>query len=125
MALAVIKSINAQGMWPLYLKTSCSLGLKISILNGRIYVLTLFLLKPMTNTMEDFNPIDHVAYAIDQQTSVDITDLRRKQARAAMEAVCDILERAIKGDDDFEPDAYTIINAMRLIARTPSEFIYM
>jgi hypothetical protein len=75
--------------------------------------------------MEDFNPIDLVAYAIDQQTSPDITDLRRKQARAAMEAVCDILERAIKGDDDFEPDAHTIINAMRLIARTPSEFIYM
>lgn len=78
-----------------------------------------------TNAMEDFNPIDLVAYAIDQQTSPDITDLRRKQARAAMDKICDILERAMQNDDGFAPDGHTVVNAMRLIARTPSEFIYM
>ena len=80
---------------------------------------------PPNPTMEDFNPIDLVAYAIDQQTSVDITDLRRKQARAAMDKICDILERAMQNDDGFTPDGHTVVNAMRLIARTPSEFIYM
>jgi hypothetical protein len=73
---------------------------------------------------EDFNVVDLVAYAIDQQTSVDITDLRRKQARAAIDKMADILEKALDSDADFQPDARTAINSLRLIARTPSEFLF-
>ena len=72
---------------------------------------------------EDFNVVDLVAYAIDQQTSVDITDLRRKQARAAIDKMADIIERAIISDPDFQPDGLTVISSLRLIARTPSEFL--
>ncbi|MGA1628297.1 MAG: hypothetical protein ACO330_05710 [Aquiluna sp.] len=73
---------------------------------------------------EDFNVVDLVAYAIDQQTSVDITDLRRKQARAAIDKMADILEKALDSDADFQPDARTAITVLRLIARTPSEFLF-
>lgn len=77
----------------------------------------------MTMT-EDFNVVDLVAYAIDQQTSVDITDLRRKQARAAIDKMADILERTLQEDSNFEPDAMSMVQALRLIARTPSEFLF-
>jgi len=73
---------------------------------------------------EDFNVVDLVAYAIDQQTSVDITDLRRKQARAAIDKMADILERTLQEDPNFEPDAMSMVQALRLIARTPSEFLF-
>lgn len=73
---------------------------------------------------EDFNVVDLVAYAIDQQTSVDITDLRRKQARAAIDKMADILERTLQEDSYFEPDAMSMVQALRLIARTPSEFLF-
>jgi hypothetical protein len=73
---------------------------------------------------EDFNVVDLVAYAIDQQTSVDITDLRRKQARAAIDKMADILEKALDSDAEFQPDARVAINSLRLIARTPSEFLF-
>jgi hypothetical protein len=73
---------------------------------------------------EDFNVIDLVAYAIDRQTSVDITDLRRKQARAAIDKMADILERALNEDNQFQPDGRTVVETMRFIARTPSEFIF-
>jgi len=73
---------------------------------------------------EDFNVVDLVAYAIDQQTSVDITDLRRKQARAAIDKMADILERTLQEDSNFEPDAMSMVQALRLIARTPSEFLF-
>ena len=73
---------------------------------------------------EDFNVVDLVAYAIDQQTSVDITDLRRKQARAAIDKMADILERTLQEDSNFEPDAMSMVQALRLIARTLSEFLF-
>jgi hypothetical protein len=73
---------------------------------------------------EDFNVVDLVAYAIDQQTSVDITDLRRKQARAAIDKMADILERAIDSDHQFQPDGMTVVQTLRLISRTPSEFLF-
>jgi hypothetical protein len=47
------------------------------------------------------------------------------QARAAMDKLADILEAAmLNPDDPFIPDGATVVNAIRLIARTPSEYLF-
>ena len=71
---------------------------------------------------EDINVVDLVADAIHCQQSADLLDLRRKQARAAIEQLCNILEAAMN-NSDFKPDGITVVSAMRFIARTPSQFL--
>lgn len=74
--------------------------------------------------MENINVIDLVAHAINRQQGQDIADLRRNQARAAIDELCNILEAAMHNDrGTFVPDGATVVNCMRLIARTPSEFL--
>lgn len=74
--------------------------------------------------MDNINVIDLVAHAINKQQGQDIADLRRNQARAAIDELCNILEAAMHNDrETFVPDGVTVVNCMRLIARTPSEFL--
>lgn len=74
--------------------------------------------------MENINVIDLVAHAINKQQGEDLAELRRNQARAAIDELCNILEAAMHNDHEhFIPDGATVVNCMRLIARTPSEFL--
>ena len=74
--------------------------------------------------MENINVIDLVAHAINIQQGQDLADLRRNQARAAIDELCNILEAAMHNDKEiFVPDGATVVNCMRLIARTPLEFL--
>jgi hypothetical protein len=42
-----------------------------------------------------------------------------------MDKLADILEAAmLNPDDPFVPDGATVVNAIRLIARTPSEYLF-
>lgn len=73
---------------------------------------------------DNINVIDLVAHAINRQQGQDLADLRRNQARAAIDELCNILEAAMHNDKEtFVPDGATVVNCMRLIARTPSEFL--
>ena len=67
--------------------------------------------------------IDIVGIAINKQSGETVQDLRRNQARAAIESISNMLEFAL--NDPKEPlnaSASDIINALRLLARTPSEY---
>ena len=75
--------------------------------------------------MTEINVIDLVAEAIQGQHSFDPQQRLRMQARAAMDQLADILEAAmLNPDDPFVPDGATVVNAIRLIARTPSEYLF-
>jgi len=75
--------------------------------------------------MTEINVIDLVADAIQSQHSFDPQQRLRMQARAAMDQLADILEAAmLNPDDPFVPDGATVVNAIRLIARTPSEYLF-
>ena len=75
--------------------------------------------------MTEINVIDLVAEAIQGQHSFDPQQRFRMQARAAMDQLADILEAAmLNPDDPFVPDGATVVNAIRLIARTPSQYLF-
>jgi hypothetical protein len=78
-----------------------------------------------SNLMTELNVIDLVAEAILSQHTWDPKERFRLQARAAMDKLADILEAAmLNPDDPFVPDGATVVNAIRLIARTPSEYLF-
>jgi hypothetical protein len=69
--------------------------------------------------------IDQIADAIQGQHAFDPKERFRLQARAAMDKLADVLEAAmLNPDDPFVPDGATVVNAIRLIARTPSEYLF-
>jgi hypothetical protein len=69
--------------------------------------------------------IDQIADAIQGQHAFDPKERFRLQARASLEKLADILEAAMfNPDDPFVPDGATVVNAIRLIARTPSEYLF-
>jgi len=73
---------------------------------------------------DSINVIDLIAHAINKQQGQNLADLRRNQARAAIDELCNILEAAMNNDkESFIPDGATVVNCMRLIARTPSDFL--
>jgi len=73
---------------------------------------------------DSINVIDLIAHAINKQQGQNLADLRRNQARAAIDELCNILEAAMNNDKEtFIPDGATVVNCMRLIARTPSDFL--
>ncbi len=74
--------------------------------------------------MNDINVINLVADAIGKQHCFDPLERDRMKARAAIDKLCDILEAAMANPQDpFVPDGATVVACMRLIARTPSEFL--
>lgn len=76
------------------------------------------------DALDSINVIDLVAVSISSQFAYNSKELARKQARAAIDKLCDILEAAMNNPNDpFVPDGATVVNCMRLIARTPSEFL--
>ena len=76
------------------------------------------------DALDSINVIDLVAHSISSQFAYNSKELARKQARAAIDKMCDILEAAMANPKDpFIPDGATVVNCMRLIARTPSEFL--
>ena len=80
--------------------------------------------QPINIPLDNFNVIDLVAHSISSQFAYNSKELARKQARAAIDKMCDILEAAMANPKDpFIPDGATVVNCMRLIARTPSEFL--
>jgi len=75
--------------------------------------------------MTEFDVVDQLAAAIQGQHTWDPKERFRLQARAAMDKLADILEAAmLNPDDPFVPDGATVVNAIRLIARIPSEYIF-
>jgi hypothetical protein len=74
--------------------------------------------------MNDINVVDLVADVIGKQHCFDPRERDRMKARAAIDKIADILEAAMMNPmDPFVPDGATVVNALRLIARTPSEFL--
>jgi hypothetical protein len=68
--------------------------------------------------------IDVVGIAINKQSGETVQDLRRNQARAAIESLSNMLELAIENSETpLGPSATDIINVMRLLARTPSDYL--
>jgi alcohol dehydrogenase class IV len=80
--------------------------------------------QPTQDLLDNFNVIDLVAHSISSQFAYNSKELSQRQARAAIDKLCDILEAAMNNPrDPFVPDGATVVNCMRLIARTPSEFL--
>jgi len=74
--------------------------------------------------MDNINVIDLIADAIGKQHCFDPMERDRMKARAAIDKLCDILEAAMNNPNDpFIPDGATVVNCMRLIARTPSDVL--
>jgi len=67
--------------------------------------------------------IDVVGIAINKQSGETVQDLRRNQARAAIESISNMLELAL--DDPEDPlniSASDVIKTLRFLARTPSDY---
>jgi alcohol dehydrogenase class IV len=80
--------------------------------------------QPTPDLLDNFNVIDVVAHSISSQFAYNSKELAQRQARAAIDKLCDILEAAMNNPKDpFVPDGATVVNCMRLIARTPSEYL--
>jgi hypothetical protein len=80
--------------------------------------------QPTDISLDNLNVIDIVAASISSQFAYNSKELAQRQARAAIDKLCDILEAAMNNPNDpFVPDGATVVNCMRLIARTPSEFL--
>ena len=80
--------------------------------------------KTISDSLDNLNVIDIVAASISSQFSYNSKELAQRQARAAIDKMCDILEAAMANPQDpFVPDGATVVACMRLIARTPSEFL--
>ena len=78
----------------------------------------------IAESLDNLNVIDIVAASISSQFAYNSKELAQRQARAAIDKLCDILESAMNNPrDPFIPDGATVVNCMRLIARTPSEFL--
>ena len=76
------------------------------------------------DSLKNLNVIDIIAASISCQFAYNSKELAQRQARAAIDKMCDILEAAMANPKDpFIPDGATVVNCMRLIARTPSEFL--
>ena len=67
--------------------------------------------------------IDVVGIAINKQSGETVQDLRRNQARAAIESISNMLELALDDPEDpLNASASDIINTLRLLAGTPSDY---
>lgn len=73
--------------------------------------------------MSSIHVIDVVGIAINKQSGETVQDLRRNQARAAIESISNMLELALDDPEDpLNASASDIINTLRLLARTPSDY---
>jgi len=80
----------------------------------------------IADSLDNLNVIDIVAASIGSQFACNSKELAQRQARAAIDKLCDILEAAMNNPNDpFIPDGATVVACMRLIARTPSEFLHV
>ena len=78
----------------------------------------------MPDSLDNLNVIDIIAASISSQFAYNSKELAQRQARAAIDKMCDILEAAMNNPNDpFVPDGAIVVNCMRFIARTPSEFL--
>ena len=81
-------------------------------------------LESISDSLDNLNVIDIVAASISSQFAYNSKELSQRQARAAIDKLCDILEAAMSNPNDpFVPDGATVVACMRLIARTPSEYL--
>jgi hypothetical protein len=67
-------------------------------------------------------PVELLVYHSNNRLRKPVRHINQTQARAVLEELAKLLDRSMADEIDAQVDAYSIINTIRFLARTPSDY---